>query len=231
MSEYSEKHSVARLVGAPPGYVGYDEGGQLTEAVRRRPYSVVLLDEVEKAHPEVFDILLQVLDDGRLTDGQGRTVDFRNTLLILTSNLGSAYLVDPTLDAEKKKESVLALVRASFKPEFLNRLDEIVLFDALTKEELARIVDLQLALLEQRLAVRRITITVTDAARDWLADTGYDPAYGARPLRRLIQSAIGDPLSGCSSPARSLDGGSVTVDKGEDGLVLAPRAGVSPGTR
>ena len=166
MSEYSEKHSVSRLVGAPPGYVGYDEGGQLTEAVRRRPYSVVLLDEVEKAHPEVFDILLQVLDDGRLTDGQGRTVDFRNTLLILTSNLGSAYLVDPTLDAEKKKESVLAVVRASFKPEFLNRLDEVVLFDALSKEELARIVDLQLALLEQRLAVRRITITVTDAARD-----------------------------------------------------------------
>ncbi len=195
MSEYSEKHSVSRLVGAPPGYVGYDEGGQLTEAVRRRPYSVILLDEVEKAHPEVFDILLQVLDDGRLTDGQGRTVDFRNTLLILTSNLGSSYLVDPTLDAEKKKESVLAVVRASFKPEFLNRLDEVVLFDALTKEELARIVDLQLALLEQRLAVRRITITVTDAARLWLADTGYDPAYGARPLSRLIQSAIGDPLS------------------------------------
>ena len=156
MSEYSEKHSVARLVGAPPGYVGYDEGGQLTEAVRRRPYSVVLLDEVEKAHPEVFDILLQVLDDGRLTDGQGRTVDFRNTLLILTSNLGSAYLVDPTLDAEKKRESVLATVRASFKPEFLNRLDEIVIFDALTQDELTHIVDLQLALLEKRLAVRRI---------------------------------------------------------------------------
>ena len=165
MSEYSEKHSVSRLVGAPPGYVGYDEGGQLTEAVRRRPYCVVLLDEVEKAHPEVFDILLQVLDDGRLTDGQGRTVDFRNTLLVLTSNLGSGYLVDPTLDPEKKKESVLATVRASFKPEFLNRLDEIVVFDALTQDELARIVDLQLALLEQRLAVRRITIQVTDAAR------------------------------------------------------------------
>ena len=155
---------------------------------------MVLLDEVEKAHPEVFDILLQVLDDGRLTDGQGRTVDFRNTLLILTSNLGSAYLVDPTLDPEKKRESVLAAVRASFKPEFLNRLDEIVIFDALTRDELARIVDLQLALLEKRLAVRRITIEVTDAARAWLAETGYDPAYGARPLRRLIQSAIGDPL-------------------------------------
>jgi len=231
MSEYSEKHSVARLVGAPPGYVGYEEGGQLTEAVRRRPYSVVLLDEVEKAHPEVFDILLQVLDDGRLTDGQGRTVDFRNTLLVLTSNLGSAYLVDPALDAEKKKESVLAMVRASFKPEFLNRLDEIVLFDALSKEELARIVDLQLALLEQRLAVRRITITVTDAARDWLADTGYDPAYGARPLRRLIQSAIGDPLSKMLISGEVLDGGTVTVDMGGDGLVLVAGGGVSPGTR
>ncbi len=220
MSEYSEKHSVARLVGAPPGYVGYDEGGQLTEAVRRRPYSVVLLDEVEKAHPEVFDILLQVLDDGRLTDGQGRTVDFRNALLILTSNLGSNFLVDPELDAGQKKESVLAVVRASFKPEFLNRLDEIVLFDALTKEELARIVDLQLALLEQRLSVRRITITVTDAARQWLADTGYDPAYGARPLRRLIQSAIGDPLSKLLIAGEVVDGGSVTVDRSDDGLAL-----------
>ena len=220
MSEYSEKHSVSRLVGAPPGYVGYDEGGQLTEAVRRRPYSVVLLDEVEKAHPEVFDILLQVLDDGRLTDGQGRTVDFRNTLLILTSNLGSAYLVDPTLDPEKKRESVLATVRASFKPEFLNRLDEIVVFDALTQDELARIVDLQLALLEKRLAVRRITIQVTDAAREWLAETGYDPAYGARPLRRLIQSAIGDPLSRMLIGGEVTDGGSVVVDRGEDGLAL-----------
>jgi ATP-dependent Clp protease ATP-binding subunit ClpB len=221
MSEYSEKHSVSRLVGAPPGYVGYDEGGQLTEAVRRRPYSVVLLDEVEKAHPEVFDILLQVLDDGRLTDGQGRTVDFRNTLLVLTSNLGSTYLVDPALDAEQKKEQVLAVVRASFKPEFLNRLDEVVLFDALTKDELARIVDLQLALLEQRLAVRRITITVTDAARDWLADTGYDPAYGARPLRRLIQSAIGDPLSKMLISGEVVDGGSVTVDREPEGLTLS----------
>jgi ATP-dependent Clp protease ATP-binding subunit ClpB len=220
MSEYSEKHSVARLVGAPPGYVGYDEGGQLTEAVRRRPYSVVLLDEVEKAHPEVFDILLQVLDDGRLTDGQGRTVDFRNTLLILTSNLGSAYLVDPSLDPEKKRESVLASVRASFKPEFLNRLDEIVVFDALSQVELARIVDLQLALLEKRLAVRRITIQVTGGAREWLAETGYDPAYGARPLRRLIQSAIGDPLSRMLIGGEVTDGGSVVVDRGEEGLVL-----------
>jgi ATP-dependent Clp protease ATP-binding subunit ClpB len=224
MSEYSEKHSVSRLVGAPPGYVGYDEGGQLTEAVRRRPYSVVLLDEVEKAHPEVFDILLQVLDDGRLTDGQGRTVDFRNTLLVLTSNLGSGYLVDPTLDPEKKRDSVMAVVRSSFKPEFLNRLDEIVLFDALSKDDLAHIVELQLALLEKRLAVRRITIEVTDAAKAWLADTGYDPAYGARPLRRLIQSAIGDPLARMLIAGEVADGGRVTVDVGDGpdaaGLVL-----------
>ena len=217
MSEYSEKHSVSRLVGAPPGYVGYDEGGQLTEAVRRRPYSVVLLDEVEKAHPEVFDILLQVLDDGRLTDGQGRTVDFRNTLLILTSNLGSAFLVDPTLDPEKKRESVLGVVRSSFKPEFLNRLDEIVLFDALTMDELTRIVDLQLALLEKRLAVRRISIAVTDAARTWLAETGFDPAYGARPLRRLIQTSIGDPLARMLIGGEVNDGGSVQVDRPSEG--------------
>ena len=221
MSEYSEKHSVSRLVGAPPGYVGYDEGGQLTEAVRRRPYSVVLLDEVEKAHPEVFDILLQVLDDGRLTDGQGRTVDFRNTLLILTSNLGSNFLVDPNLMPDTKKMSVMGVVRQHFKPEFLNRLDEVVLFEALSKDDLAHIVDLQLALLEQRLAVRRITISVTDAARAWLADTGYDPAYGARPLRRLIQSAIGDPLARLLIAGTVTDGGAVTVDVGDDGLVLA----------
>ncbi len=220
MSEYSEKHAVSRLVGAPPGYVGYDEGGQLTEAVRRRPYSVVLLDEVEKAHPEVFDILLQVLDDGRLTDGQGRTVDFRNTLLILTSNLGSGYLVDPTLAPEKKRESVMAAVRSSFKPEFVNRLDEIVLFDALSREDLAHIVELQLALLEKRLAVRRISIAVTEPAKRWLADTGYDPAYGARPLRRLIQSAIGDPLARLLISGEVTDGGEVTVDVGDEGLVL-----------
>ncbi|HEX5861651.1 MAG TPA: ATP-dependent chaperone ClpB [Nocardioides sp.] len=222
MSEYSEKHSVARLVGAPPGYVGYDEGGQLTEAVRRRPYSVVLLDEVEKAHPEVFDILLQVLDDGRLTDGQGRTVDFRNTLLILTSNLGSTYLVDPTLSPEQKRDSVMGVVRQSFKPEFLNRLDEVVLFDALTRDDLAHIVDLQLALLERRLAARRISITVTDDARAWLAETGYDPAYGARPLRRLIQTAIGDPLARMLISGEVTDGSQVGVDRSADGLVLTP---------
>ncbi len=221
MSEYSEKHSVSRLVGAPPGYVGYDEGGQLTEAVRRRPYSVVLLDEVEKAHPEVFDILLQVLDDGRLTDGQGRTVDFRNTLLILTSNLGSTYLVDPSLSPEVKRESVMSLVRQHFKPEFLNRLDEVVLFDALTRDELTHIVDLQLELLEKRLNVRRITIHVTEAAQAWLANTGYDPAYGARPLRRLIQTAIGDPLARLLISGEVNDGGSVTVDLGDEGLTLA----------
>jgi ATP-dependent Clp protease ATP-binding subunit ClpB len=220
MSEYSEKHSVARLVGAPPGYVGYDEGGQLTESVRRRPYAVVLLDEVEKAHPEVFDILLQVLDDGRLTDGQGRTVDFRNTLLILTSNLGSSFLVDPTMDPEVKKDSVMAVVRAHFKPEFLNRLDEVVMFEALGRDELTHIVDLQLGLLEKRLAVRRITIAVSDEARAWLAETGYDPAYGARPLRRLVQSAIGDPLARMLIGGEVADGGSVSVDVGADGLVL-----------
>ncbi|GAA1922943.1 ATP-dependent chaperone ClpB [Nocardioides lentus] len=224
MSEYSEKHSVARLVGAPPGYVGHDEGGQLTEAVRRRPYGVVLLDEVEKAHPEVFDILLQVLDDGRLTDGQGRTVDFRHTLLILTSNLGSTYLVDPTLSPEARQEAVMGVVRGSFKPEFLNRLDEIVTFDALTREDLVHIVDLQLGLLEQRLAVRRIAITVSDAATAWLAETGYDPAYGARPLRRLVQSAIGDPLARLLIAGQVADGAGVVVDLAADGggLVVTP---------
>ncbi len=212
MSEYGEKHSVSRLVGAPPGYVGYDEGGQLTEAVRRRPYSVVLLDEVEKAHPEVFDILLQVLDDGRLTDGQGRTVDFRNTLLILTSNLGSTYLVDPTLAEEKKRDSVMAVVRQAFKPEFLNRLDEVVMFESLGKDELAHIVDLQLAAFDARLAPRRINVTVTPVARQWLTDHGYDPAYGARPLRRLVQTAIGDRLARMLIGGEVVDGEQVVVD-------------------
>jgi len=225
MSEYGEKHSVARLIGAPPGYVGYDEGGQLTEAVRRRPYNVVLLDEVEKAHPEVFDILLQVLDDGRLTDGHGRTVDFRNTILILTSNLGSNYLVDPTLEEDAKRDSVMALVRQAFKPEFLNRLDEIVIFDALTQDELSHIVDLQVAELDRRLAVRRISITVTDAAHAWLGRTGYDPAYGARPLRRLVQNAIGDPLARMLLSGQVLDGSEVVVDVDESGEGLSLRAG------
>ncbi len=220
MSEYSEKHSVARLVGAPPGYVGYEEGGQLTEAVRRRPYSVVLLDEVEKAHPEVFDILLQVLDDGRLTDGQGRTVDFRSTILVLTSNLGSQFLVDPTLDGDARREAVLATVRSAFKPEFLNRLDDIVVFDALTPAELARIVDLQVDALARRLADRRLTLEVTPAARDWLARTGYDPAYGARPLRRLVQREIGDRLARALLAGEVRDGATVEVDLavGEEGV-------------
>jgi ATP-dependent Clp protease ATP-binding subunit ClpB len=212
MSEYSEKHSVARLVGAPPGYVGYDEGGQLTEAVRRRPYTVVLLDEVEKAHPEVFDILLQVLDDGRLTDGQGRTVDFRNTILILTSNLGSQFLVDPQLAEEAKRDLVLASVRAAFKPEFLNRLDDIVLFDPLGTEELGRIVQNQVASLQRRLAGRRLNLRVTEAAQDWLVLNGYDSAYGARPLRRLVQSAIGDQLAKEILAGRVPDGSPVSVD-------------------
>ncbi|MEU6927791.1 ATP-dependent chaperone ClpB [Streptomyces sp. NPDC046385] len=220
MSEYGEKHSVARLVGAPPGYVGYEEGGQLTEAVRRRPYSVVLLDEVEKAHPEVFDVLLQVLDDGRLTDGQGRTVDFRNTILILTSNLGSQYLVDPVSGADEKRERVLETVRASFKPEFLNRLDEIVVFSALDQDELARIARLQIDRLARRLADRRLGLEVTPEALAWLAQEGNDPAYGARPLRRLIQTAIGDRLAREILAGEVRDGDTVRVDRFEDGLIV-----------
>ena len=223
MSEYSEKHSVARLVGAPPGYVGYEEGGQLTEAVRRRPYSVVLLDEVEKAHPEVFDLLLQVLDDGRLTDGQGRTVDFRNTILVLTSNLGSHFLIDPVLSPEEKRDEVMTQVRAHFKPEFLNRLDDTLVFDPLTKEELGRIVEIQLARMSERLADRRLTLTVTDAARQWLADEGYDPAFGARPLRRLVQREIGDRLARLILAGEVLDGQEVVVDLSLDG----PAAGLA----
>ncbi|MFI0817222.1 ATP-dependent chaperone ClpB [Streptomyces sp. NPDC021098] len=222
MSEYGEKHSVARLVGAPPGYVGYEEGGQLTEAVRRRPYSVVLLDEVEKAHPEVFDILLQVLDDGRLTDGQGRTVDFRNTILVLTSNLGSQYLMDPLLGEEEKKQSVLETVRASFKPEFLNRLDDLVVFSALSQDELARIAELQIAALARRLAERRLTLDVTPEALAWLAEEGNDPAYGARPLRRLVQTAIGDRLAREILSGEVRDGDTVRVDRAGDGLLVGP---------
>ena len=222
MSEYSEKHSVARLVGAPPGYVGYEQGGQLTEAVRRRPYSVVLLDEVEKADPEIFDVLLQVLDDGRLTDGQGRTVDFRNTILILTSNLGSQFLADPDLTSEEKRASVMSVVSAAFRPEFLNRLDETVMFDALTRENLGEIVDLLVASLEFRLRERRIGLTVTDPARGWLARVGYDPAFGARPLRRLIQREIGDRLAKLLLSGDVQDGQNVTVDINDsfDGLVI-----------
>ena len=212
MSEYAEKHAVARLVGAPPGYVGYDQGGQLTEAVRRRPYSVVLFDEVEKAHPDVFDVLLQVLDDGRLTDGQGRTVDFRNTILVLTSNLGSGL----------PPEGVLEVVRRSFKPEFVNRLDDIVVFEPLGTEELTRIVDLQVDLLTGRLSDRRLTLTVTPAAREWLSLTGYDPVYGARPLRRLVQKAIGDRLARALLSGEVRDGDEVLVDRDGDDLVVGP---------
>ncbi|MGZ5389288.1 MAG: ATP-dependent chaperone ClpB [Aeromicrobium sp.] len=225
MSEYSEKHSVSRLVGAPPGYVGYEEGGQLTEAVRRRPYSVVLLDEVEKAHPEVFDILLQVLDDGRLTDGQGRTVDFRNVILVLTSNLGSRFLSDPSLGDAAKTEAVMEVVTASIQPEVLNRLDEIVTFDALGTEELAHIVDLQITALGRRLVTRRITLEVTDAAREWLALTGWDPAYGARPLRRLVQQSIGDQLARALLAGEIRDGDTVVVDREveADALTVTPK--------
>ena len=220
MSEYSEKHSVSRLVGAPPGYVGYEEGGQLTEAVRRRPYCVVLLDEVEKAHPEVFNILLQVLDDGRLTDGQGRTVDFRNVILIMTSNLGSQFLADPNLDAETKNKAVMGVVRQSFKPEFLNRLDEIVMFDPLGAADLSKIVDIQLQNLDKRLADRRITVEVTDAGKDWLALTGFDPVYGARPLRRLVQTTVEDALARRLLSGEIHDGDSVRFDMNEDGSAL-----------
>ncbi|MEU3020885.1 ATP-dependent chaperone ClpB [Nocardiopsis sp. NPDC007018] len=212
MSEYSEKHSVSRLVGAPPGYVGYEEGGQLTEAVRRRPYTVVLLDEVEKAHLEVFDTLLQVLDDGRLTDGQGRQVDFRNTILILTSNLGSPFLVDPSLEESTRRERVMDVVQATFKPEFLNRLDDVIMFDALSTEDLTRIVDLQVDKLARRLADRQLTLDVTPAAREWLALTGYDPNYGARPLRRLVQSSIGDPLARELLSGELTEGDAIRVD-------------------
>jgi ATP-dependent Clp protease ATP-binding subunit ClpB len=223
MSEYGEKFSVSRLVGAPPGYVGYEQGGQLTEAVRRRPYSVVLLDEVEKAHPEVFDILLQVLDDGRLTDGQGRTVDFRNTILILTSNLGSQYLTDPSTTVAQKEETVQALVRQAFKPEFVNRLDDIVVFQSLTEEDLGQIVELYIDRLGRRLADRRLQLAVTPEARRWLAERGFDPLYGARPLRRLMQREIDDHLARALLAGEIRDGDTVRVEvaAGGDGLAVS----------
>jgi ATP-dependent Clp protease ATP-binding subunit ClpB len=221
---------VARLVGAPPGYVGYEEGGQLTEAVRRRPYCVVLLDEVEKAHPEVFDVLLQVLDDGRLTDGQGRTVDFRNMILILTSNLGSQFIADQALGEEATRDAVMGVVQATFKPEFLNRLDDVILFDALSTDELSQIVDLQVTKLGHRLAARRLTLQVTPAAREWLALTGFDPVYGARPLRRLIQSAIGDQLARALLSGSISDGEHVRVDldQSSDTLTILSGQSTSP---
>ena len=226
MSEYGEKHSVSRLLGAPPGYIGYEEGGQLTEAVRRRPYSVVLLDEVEKAHPEVFDVLLQVLDDGRLTDGQGRVVDFKNVILILTSNLGSQFLIDQELTEAQKHEGVMAMVRGHFKPEFLNRLDDIVIFSALDRSELGQIVELNIDRLSKRLEQRRLQLAVTPAARAWLADKAYDPIYGARPLRRLMQQQIDDKLANLLLAGTIHDGSLVRVDVAEDGVALI----VEPGT-
>jgi ATP-dependent Clp protease ATP-binding subunit ClpB len=230
MSEYGEKHSVSRLVGAPPGYVGYDQGGQLTEAVRRRPYSVVLLDEVEKAHPEVFDVLLQVMDDGRLTDGQGRTVDFKNVILILTSNIGSPILIDPTIPMDVKRGQVLELVQRSFKPEFVNRLDDIVVFTALGEGELAQIVELQIDLLQRRLADRRLTLAVTPDARTWLAERGYDPAFGARPRRRLIQKQVQDQLAKGILAGRIHDGDMVRVDvtASGDGLAVTDPSAAGP---
>lgn len=228
MSEYGEKFAVSRLVGAPPGYIGYEQGGQLTEAVRRRPYSVVLLDEIEKAHPEVFDVLLQVLDDGRLTDGQGRTVDFRNTILILTSNLGSQFLVDPTLTRSQKEEAVQQMVRQAFKPEFVNRLDDIVIFEALDRTELGEIVSLYVDRLSRRLSERRLDLAVTPAARGWLAERGYDPQYGARPLRRLMQHEIDDQLATALLDGSIRDGDVVLVDVADDGDSLVVSAGLVP---
>jgi len=230
MSEYSERHSVARLLGAPPGYIGYEQGGQLTEAVRRRPYSVVLLDEVEKAHSGVFDVLLQVLDDGRLTDGQGRTVDFRNVILILTSNLGSQYLVDQTLSADAKEDAVNAMVRQAFKPEFLNRLDDIVIFSALSKDDLAQIVELYIDRLTRRLQDRRLDLAVTPDARSWLAERGYDPIYGARPLRRLMQHEIDDKLATALLSAEIRDGDVVVVDLDSETDGLSIHRGEAPPT-
>ena len=222
MSEYMEKHTVARLIGAPPGYVGYEEGGALTEAVRRRPYQVILFDEVEKAHHDVFNVLLQVLDDGRLTDSHGRTVDFKNTLIVLTSNLGSEYLASlgPGQSVNEVREQVMAVVRASFRPEFLNRLDEIILFERLSREHMKGIVEIQLKRLEALLAERKIALDITDAAKRWLANAGYDPVYGARPLKRTIQKSLQDPLARMILEGRIDDGASVSVDAGESGLLI-----------
>jgi ATP-dependent Clp protease ATP-binding subunit ClpB len=220
MSEYMEKHTVARLVGAPPGYVGYEEGGQLTEAVRRRPYSVILFDEIEKAHPDVFNILLQILEDGRLTDGQGRTVDFRNTVIIMTSNLGSHILQDPTLTEEDKQKAVLEAVRHNFRPEFLNRIDEIIIFKPLSLDQIKHIVNIQLERLRKRLAERRITLQLTPAAVELIANEGYDPVYGARPLKRVIQRRIQDPLAMAVLDGKFREGDTVLVDAEQGELVL-----------
>jgi len=226
MSEFMEKHAVSRLIGAPPGYVGYDEGGVLTEAVRRRPYQVILFDEVEKAHPDVFNVLLQVLDDGRLTDGQGRTVDFRNTLIVMTSNLGAEFLVSQKEgeDSEGVRDQVMAVVRANFRPEFLNRVDEILLFHRLRREDMGRIVDIQLKRLHKLLEERKITIKLEPAAREWLADKGYDPAYGARPLKRVIQKHLQDPLAELILSGKIKDGDTVAVSAGKSALTFNGQA-------
>jgi ATP-dependent Clp protease ATP-binding subunit ClpB len=227
MSEYQERHTVARLIGAPPGYVGYEEGGQLTEAVRRRPYSVVLFDEIEKAHPEVFNVLLQVLDDGRLTDGQGRTVDFRNTVIIMTSNIGSQYILDVVGDQAEVERLVMEALHAHFRPEFLNRVDDVIIFHALRKEHLREIIEIQLRRLRELLADRRITIEITDAAKDLLIEEGYDPAFGARPLKRVIQRRVQDELALLILRGEVLDGDHVVVDRSGDELVF----NVIPGER
>jgi ATP-dependent Clp protease ATP-binding subunit ClpB len=220
MSEYQERHTVSRLVGAPPGYVGFDEGGQLTEAVRRRPYSVLLLDEIEKAHTDVSNVLLQLLDDGRLTDGQGRTVDFRNTIVIMTSNLGAAVFQDPTASPEEREEKVLADVRAHFRPEFINRIDEVVVFDALSRDDIVKIVEIQLRGLQQRLGDRKLQLELTDEAKTYLANAGYDPNFGARPLKRLIQHEIQDPLAMLMLSGEVREGDTVVAEAGGDGLTL-----------
>jgi ATP-dependent Clp protease ATP-binding subunit ClpB len=220
MSEYQERHAVSRLVGAPPGYVGYEEGGQLTEAVRRRPYSVILLDEIEKAHADAFNVLLQLLDDGRLTDGQGRTVDFRNAIVIMTSNLGSYLFTDTGVGDEERRDKVMDEVRAHFRPEFLNRIDEVVVFDQLGRDEIAKIVDIQLRGLAKRLADRKLTVTLTDEARQYLANKGYDPAYGARPLKRLIQREVQDALAMKLLSGEVREGDAIEITTGEGGLVF-----------
>jgi len=226
MSEYMEKHAVSRMIGAPPGYVGYDQGGALTEAVRRRPYQIVLFDEVEKAHPDVFNVLLQVLDDGRLTDGQGRTVDFRNTLIVMTSNLGSEILAEqqPGEDSAAVRDQVMAVVRAAFRPEFLNRLDEILLFHRLTRAQMTGIVDIQLLRLKALLSERKVTLELDQAAKDWLADKGYDPVYGARPLKRVIQNDLQNPLAGLILEGRIGDGDRVRVSAGDGALIIDGQA-------
>jgi ATP-dependent Clp protease ATP-binding subunit ClpB len=220
MSEYQERHTVSRLVGAPPGYVGYEEGGQLTESIRRRPYSVVLLDELEKAHTDVFNVLLQLLDDGRLTDGQGRTVDFRNTIVVMTSNLGSTVFHDSTVPRDKQKEAVLDDVRSTFRPEFVNRIDEIVVFEPLGRDEIRQILDIQLRELQRRLAARKLSVTLTDAAREYVANKGYDPVFGARPLKRLIQREVQDPLAMKLLAGEIHDGDAVEIDVGDGGLTF-----------